>query len=289
MCRHTPRRTPSLICATLALVGCVVGESEPADPGLTRFYVIAGVDVVSDRNGPVGVDLDGVTSTGVGPSCVDRTSDYPSSTEPGVDGVDNAFADGLVALVDPDGDGPCNTSPDWDCEGVKLTQRFALGEGLVVLEVSGIDEVLALDAVRVLVHRASAVGAPLLADGMLAPDQQFALTLLTETSDATISGGRLRARFHAPLALNFPLLTPPLHDAQLSVEISPTELRGALGGALDPDEAAVLYEAARAGAGDAARAAVLAVADLDPDPGDATKCRAASLGLGIQAVSAMGR
>jgi hypothetical protein len=288
-------REPSLGCGrwlacgavTLALVACSDSRTA-ADPGITRFYAISGVDVVQDPAGnPVGVDLDGVTSTGEGPTCVDLTPDYPSVTEPGVTGVDNAFADMIVQMTDPDGAGPCTSVPDWICQRVIFDGKIAAGEWLFVIEVSGIHDGATVDDVRVAVHRAAIPGPPALIGGRLAPDQRFALEQVAETTDAVITGGRLRARFHEALPLDLPLPIPPLRDAQLSVELSPTSLRGALGGRLDVDEAAALSDPTWPGSAADIRGYYRGLVDLDPDPSDPTVCRGAALGLGIEAVSAL--
>lgn len=255
-----------------------------------RVYLLTSLDTDSGAAGTaLGVDLDGVVSTGEGPTCVDQHGDFLSTRDPGVAGVDNAFVPGVAQAIVR---GRCGSVPDFACSSRLNRAAILAGEILWAVEVVG-----PLDAdgeVAVTLHRVSLGGgaAPIWVEGHLAPETVVVLEPVTRSSSASVVDGELHATFEDPFEPELffggdePRLRLRLERVVLVADIGPDSLAaGVLGGVLRVT--AALAELERVMPGSSAETAeyVDPMADLDPDPRDPMRCLSLAVGLGFSAVA----
>jgi hypothetical protein len=274
---------------------CVLLEGD-----LTQRYVIASMDLLEATGTHAqGLDIDEVISDGAGPTCVDLTPDYQSVNDPAELGVDNSFAALLPLASSFLGDACPPERPDGECLDAMIDRDVAAGSMLLVVEVSGIDAWSSDAEVAVTMHRATLAGcdptapatcAPMRAGGTIAAGQVYALELIATASSAAIVRGRLVAEIGAiPFPLPFfGVEAWSVRNAELAAGITPTTLsRGSFGGSIAVEEFAVRAEASMPGTGDTARSVLYGISDIAPTAADETRCEDVSLGLVLDAVTAV--
>lgn len=272
--------------------------------GATVAYVLDQLAIPSPRMNrlgeleTVGYDLDGWDhGPGVGTTCATWNADYVSAYEPGVAGVDNAFASFVSVL---EGVLERDTCPDGvaiGCVDALLRRDVHEGVLLLVLELTGVDSLehdpeveAALYVVRVPGGGPPSLTGPRGATTTrLESHQRFTTErVLVEPTRADILHRRLRVRWPV-LALpreRFGYPTP-LHDVELRASVCANGLfRGHFGGRATVDDlAAQAGEAFPPGAEDTIQSVLEAIADLDPSR-DGGACTAVSTAYAIEGVPA---
>lgn len=126
------RRLVSAALVLIVLLGCAGADPEQPEH---HVYLLTSLDTHSGVAGTaLGVDLDGVVSSGEGPTCADRHGDFVSVRDPLVTGVDNAFVPGVAQLIVR---GRCGSVPDYECASRLNREAIVAGEILWAVEVVG--------------------------------------------------------------------------------------------------------------------------------------------------------
>jgi hypothetical protein len=277
---------------------CEIDENCPLDlvcgaDGLcgspaTRFFAVSELGIVGiDGTTTRGFDLDGVISTGEGPTCVDRSRDYTSADDPSITGVDNGFGGRLDALA---GVPECEGRSPEDCARALMTGRVADGTTLVVIEIRDFESWRTDSNVDVIVYDARVPGCPIdercppdLDGGTLAPDQRFEIAASgAARGGGVIDEGKLRVAFDAPILLRGePDMS--LRNARLEAQIGAGGLDDVLIGAA----LALSDLCPPAQCLPASMPSPFEAADLDPDPRDPSRCRSVSVTVSATAVPAL--
>lgn len=246
------------------------GPQPPScDSGEDVAYVMTGFDMARERAGRIrdGFDLD-ATSESI---CGQRDFTSPA----GESGVDNQLA-GIVELYE-------------SLEGVNVGQQsrqaFLRGEGISVLRLRGVDSLENDDCVDVSSRRARLPASQPISsldmdgNGTLDPGLAFEVDAPT-VRDATgcIVNGVLHARFPTAPSVVPGIASEVIAEQQrLRANLSATEVRGALGGAISVDsllDAPEIVEFLRARA------------DISPSSRSARDCRSISFGVVFEGVPA---
>lgn len=261
-------------------------------PDTTYVYVVSSLSIpeaTPDPDGPdgperaqaAGFDLDGLDSRDgsieTDASCEDFHQDFRSVTDPNHFGVDNALQ-GIVGMeervLDP---AQCPGLTTEGCIDASIEQRISEGSLLLLVEVSGVNDLTYDSRVLLQLHFGATVdGMPPATDpdGTLSPGQAFVSTMrLDPAVEGDIFEGRLAARPESlPLAFEaggFPFALT-ITQTQIRFDISDAGLTmGAIGGAW----------AWPAFDGD------LSIGDLSPGA-DPSLCELLSVGLLFEATTA---
>lgn len=270
-------------------------SSHPPGSDAATYLAIDIVVPSREADGRVaGIDLDDTDSDGLDEtSCVGRTPDSTSLTDPTERGVDNVVADLLAAgaiSLDPRDTGP---SPSELIVSGRL--RFAL-------RVTGVDSYEDDEHVLVQVGTARVPDCddeipetcrPQLDGSTPRAGQTMVFDPVGPSASVSISGGFLRGEvgdLDLPLAVvhtaaEYAERTITIRDTMIDVEIGPEELRGSLGGALlieDLVEFAVMVDPSAPA--NEIRGAYSSFADLLQSASNPLECRALSIGMRLEAV-----
>lgn len=278
----------------------MVDTNPPAcdcDPtrGETQWVVVSNYRACSNDPGRAyGLDLDGMGG-GTAASC-SQPDFAPSGTTgdlgPSARTIDNSYATSLAT---------CDRTSLGTSFGESLQDAKRSGDLLWLFRVDGIDDFEEDCCVRVTWYAGVMAddGDPVLDDSdSLTPGQRFEITTgdaaaSSSDSAAAIVGGMLTAhglelelRFLAAMAVE--PVRYPMNQGVLQVAIGPEAWRsGQVGAAFDIEELVASVEAVGGDALpiDLVRSTLLSIADLDPDAEGV--CQSVSIGLGIEAVSAV--
>lgn len=190
----------------------------------------------------IGFDLDGLDS---GPGsddpeapCGERHRDYASVDDPGVTGVDNqllVLIPTIEGLLDP---ADCPDEETTGCLDELAIQSLSEGNGLVIVEVSGIASLLHDDHVLVKLYRVPPSRTPIEvgSDGRIATGQSLH-GVLVDQQDGSLLDGRVDVSFTGiPLTVRAGdfLLTLDLMSARMRFDLSEDRLDGVVGGRNEP-------------------------------------------------------
>ena len=277
VCTDAPD-SDALVCGSLGGVLAAGGAS----------YVVRWMDVAQpDDMGlfSVGFDLDGMDS-GAGSSALDANceefnADYTDDLT-AMAGVDNAFGS-LAPTLESLTDGCLMHDV--------LTAPFADGDELLIVTVSGVDDMFSDPDVTVEISMASVSSPPMLdaSSGLIAPGQTFALG----TSVGTFTGSLLDGRVDASgagvtLRSGGSFLAADLANARIAFDLCDDGLTsGVVAGAANVDDLVSAASALDPSAADAVRAVFENVADLNPSAGDPAICDDMSATYSFTAVPAV--
>ncbi|MDQ3034696.1 MAG: hypothetical protein M3Y87_19960 [Myxococcota bacterium] len=272
--------TPEPLCRAPAVI----------DEPMTFLVSRLSIDEVSGsgaRATAQGFDLDGVSSTGAGRTCVELTPDHRLAPDGDVSGIDNASA-----LLVPTMEQLIDDVVDRD-DPLRFGAAIADGRIVLLIQLSASADEPGTDPILRVFRGTPLDGALVLdADGRPVPDQRFRGELVAEGAFASAGAARRAAvveRFAATLADPSP--APPLDLARLTHvgldECAGVGLRGRLGGSWAPDDAATwLRRLGRDDLAEGAASSVAGVTDLQPDPIDPNLCGRFSLGISFDVVAA---
>ncbi len=236
-----------------------------------------------------GFDLDGVTSTGAGATCVDFSPDHrlaPDGDLPGIDNTIAHFVPWMEELVDPVVDAR---------DPLGLDAAITGGRILLLIQIVPSGEDPSADPI-LRVYRGTPVDGPLAldVDGRPAPGQRFRGELVGEGALARAGRVRRGAVLESFAATSVdPSPAPPLDLARLTHvgldvdRCAGADLRGRIGGSWGPEDGATWFR--RIGLEHRAEGLISVLsstADLEPDPIDPSVCGRISLGLSFDVVSA---
>lgn len=243
--------------------------------------VVAADRVVDGEVSGVNVDMFDSGRGGRVGTCEERRPDFVSSIT-ALPGIDNQISNSLLSTL---------TSMGVDIN-MNLEEAILNGQFLLLVTIEDVEDFVEdPDGVTVTIAMGqTSSGAPPIVDagtGLIAAGQSFRRMTMLGSAPATLTGNRVIVgvdRIPLPLVLGG-AATTDLHDAQLSVRVSSTELfDGEGGGGLAVSDLVAFAE--MNGFGDIARSLLPMFADLDPSEADPTDCLSISAGFRLEAVSA---
>jgi hypothetical protein len=284
------RRTRWIAVGIGALwVACAGEDPDALDAQVRRWYVLSSIRIEPLRDGLAsGLDLDGVDSSG-GATCAD-TPDVASIRDAAEVGVDNAVAAMVPDLGRLLEDGCPAGIVGADCLQHLIAEDIADGEGVLVVEVRDLDHLRDDADVEVVIHRATLPSAPVLVDGVLAPDQRFDLEEITPPMRGAIEARVLRASSEPLVTLPVGAgpdldIALPLHGMRIEATLDgPALVDGVIAGGLDVD--ALYTPVCDPGPCDIPNP-FAAGADLAPSEWDPTVCAQMSAAIDFETVRAL--